>query len=772
MSKALPLKSLTLTAFRGSSGTFKLDFEKGRKLSLIYGENGTGKTTICDALEFLAREKIGSLEDRGMGKGLEQYWHSAGKSSKDLFVRLDAQGETCSGKIVSKKVSITPATAKPRIELLRQKQILDLIGARPAERYEAIKRFIDIAEFEQSEETLRQLSKSLTLEETEAQNSELESLAVLQSYFEIAGNPAGENPVSWAKKKLTTPPTGLDADISAIEKFRSVYAALKAFAQTAKERDDAAEAAKTALAKSEAALSVALSSACAGAEEMLGILEAGDAYLHKHPDASECPLCSSKENAAGLADAIKHRLTALETLKQANVERKKRQTAMAQAEAAQKQTAVEYAKAAAAFESGKSGHSWKPEVRLPSSPTPSQLSDLPEWLTASASAADTWPTTEASWRDEKKFVATLKAALDRYETNLNRRVELTALVPNVEKALELCVAERQKFTDGIISEIATDVGKLYEVVHPTEGLDAISLPLDPAKRASIELKAKFAGQDAFPQAYFSQSHLDTLGLCVFLALAMREKADETILILDDVLGSVDEPHVARVIGLIYDVSAKFRHTIVTTHYRPWREKYRWGWLKPGQPCQFIELTGWTIQDGMRVISSLPEIDRLKALLAEAPIDPQAICSKAGVILEAVLDYLTQKYECAVPRRREGAYTVGDLLPAISGKLRDSLKVEIRSGTDPTAPAVSEVALKPILDEITKIAQARNVFGAHFKAISFEMLDTDAVAFAKQVEALVDALTHPNHGWPSNDNSGSYWRNSGDTRRLHPLKKPS
>ncbi|HOY79367.1 MAG TPA: hypothetical protein PLN33_16240 [Hyphomonadaceae bacterium] len=86
--------------------------------------------------------------------------------------------------------------------------------------------------------------------------------------------------------------------------------------------------------------------------------------------------------------------------------------------------------------------------------------------------------------------------------------------------------------------------------------------------------------------------------------------------------------------------------------------------------------------------------------------------------------------------------------------------------------MSEIALKPILDEITKIAQARNVFGAHFKAISFEMLDTDAVAFAKQVEALVDALTHPNHGWPSNDNSGSYWRNSGDTRRLHPLKKPS
>lgn len=289
----------------------------------------------------------------------------------------------------------------------------------------------------------------------------------------------------------------------------------------------------------------------------------------------------------------------------------------------------------------------------------------------------------------------------------------------------------------------------------------------------MELMAKFAGLDAPPQAYFSQSHLDTLGLCVFLALAARDRSSETVLILDDVLGSVDEPHVERVIGMIYELSTKFQHTIVTTHYRPWREKFRWGWLKPGQACQFVELTGWAIDDGIRVVSSLPEIERLKALLNESPIDSQAICSKAGVVLEAVLDYLTQKFECAVPRRQGAAYTLGDLLPAISGKLRDALSVELRDGlTDATAPSNSTVKLKPVFDELTRIAQARNAFGAHFKAISLELLDADAVGFAKYVVQLVDLLTHPEHGWPSNDKSGSYWRNSADSRRLHPLKKPS
>ena len=42
MTASATLKSLTLTAFRGSTTKFKLDFEKGKKLTLIYGENGTG----------------------------------------------------------------------------------------------------------------------------------------------------------------------------------------------------------------------------------------------------------------------------------------------------------------------------------------------------------------------------------------------------------------------------------------------------------------------------------------------------------------------------------------------------------------------------------------------------------------------------------------------------------------------------------------------------------------------------------------------------------
>ena len=274
-----------------------------------------------------------------------------------------------------------------------------------------------------------------------------------------------------------------------------------------------------------------------------------------------------------------------------------------------------------------------------------------------------------------------------------------------------------------------------------------------------------------PQAYFSDSHLDTLGLCVFLALAGMDGPENTILVLDDVLASVDEPHVERLIEMLYAEAIEFRHCLITTHYRPWKEKLRWGWLKNGQ-CQFIELAKWTSQHGLTLVRSVPNAERLRTLLAETPPDSQLVCAKAGVILEAALDFLTQLYECPVPRRSNGLYTLGDLLPAIDKRLRNALQVDVLGKDAAGNSTYATKSLAPILGELIRIAQARNVFGCHFNALSFALLDTDALGFGQKVLELIEALADPDAGWPRNCKSGKYWANSGETRRLHPLQQPA
>ena len=46
------LKKLTIEHLRGSVVPFPLVFESGKKLTVVYGENGTGKSTICDAMRL------------------------------------------------------------------------------------------------------------------------------------------------------------------------------------------------------------------------------------------------------------------------------------------------------------------------------------------------------------------------------------------------------------------------------------------------------------------------------------------------------------------------------------------------------------------------------------------------------------------------------------------------------------------------------------------------------------------------------------------------
>src|SRR5215469_11232599 len=82
------LSKITIEHLRGSVIPFTLPFEKGKKLSVIYGENGSGKSTICDAFDFIGNGKVGSLENRGLGR-TNRFWHSVGKKAKDVSVILE-----------------------------------------------------------------------------------------------------------------------------------------------------------------------------------------------------------------------------------------------------------------------------------------------------------------------------------------------------------------------------------------------------------------------------------------------------------------------------------------------------------------------------------------------------------------------------------------------------------------------------------------------------------------------------------------------------------
>lgn len=768
------LSSLTIENLRGALTPFTLNFEKGRKLTIIYGENGTGKSTISDAFDLLGNSTVGSLENRGVGGATRSYWPSVGKTHGDVKVALSTSAGTCTLSLSKTGVSFDDEKLKPQVDVLRRSQILSLIAAQPAKRYEAISKFVDVSGVEASESALRQLILSKN-NAYETATTRLETNKANIENFWKQGGSLAPDAFTWAKAEIQKDSQELDQRKAAIDNLISLWDEVTRHPAKLIELNQQVEAAKTDLANAKAKFDGITKDAADDYLEVLNILKAAQQHFTKHPYPKVCPLCESNEKAGDLVAEVNRRIesqgihTQLDAAKNAvktlegNMQRVDQRLEDYKKDASNNFSTLEsYCASTPAIS----------DLSLPTFPVLTEADQWQEWIEAHKAKRDGWKLAADTCVDSKNFVQTLRRSLSDYEENEIAAKELVALRPRLNEILGIVERERKKYTDAVLAAISTRVGELYDNIHPGEGLNKIVLALEAGKRGSLEITTEFGQKtDTPPQAYFSDSHLDTLGLCVFLALAERETPEKKILVLDDVLGSVDEPHVDRVIGLIYDISQKFQHAIVTTHYRPWREKFRWGVLKPHQVCQFVELRHWSSGDGIALTGSIPEIVRLKMLLADPNPDIQAITGKAGVILEAILDFLTLKYGCAIPRNPRNTYVLSELLSAINGKLLDALTVESVGKDDTGVQIITPLPIKPILDDIKNIAQARNVMGAHFNATSFDLYPADGIRFAKLVEQLSDALICADHGWPTKD-TGSHWKNGGDTRRLHPLKKPS
>ena len=765
------LKVLSIENLRGSVTPFVLKFEKGKKLTIIYGENGTGKSTISDAFDLLGNSKIGSLDNRGVGGSTRSYWPSLGKGYADVRVMLETSDGVCTLSLDNKNVSFDQEQLKPQVSVLRRSEILRLVTAQPADRYKEIRRFIDVSRIEESENSLRNLINGKTRDNENAIMRLSANRKTIENFWEQA-NPPLSDAILWAKDEVKKDSAHFESRKNDIDKLISCWNKIEDCYEQFSNLSDLLREAQDELAQSQIILKNVTEKTSSDYLEVMDILQAAKQYFHTHNNLDVCPLCESAEKVENLVEEVNRRIEANGLLSQLN---RAKQSVLSN----ENSVKIKQQQLDDFLNSVKDNFKQLEDycfnivevqnIELPSFPAPVEKPEQwLSWVIANKDKKDIWKQERDKCVDSTNFIETLRRSLADLEESENMANELSVTLPKLKRILNIIERERKKYTDNILGSISIRVGELYELIHPKEGLDKITLALDAAKRGSLDIAIEFAGkQDTPPQAYFSDSHLDTLGLCVFLALAERESPEQKILVLDDVLGSVDEPHVERVIGMIYDVIQKFQHAIVTTHYRPWREKFRWGVLKPQQVCQFVELKHWSFDNGMALSGSIPEIMRLKKLLAESDPDIQAITGKSGVILEALLDFLTLKYSCAVPRKAGNTYVLSDLLGAVNGKLLKELRVEKRDEGN----ALAEIQIGEILKEIQQIAQTRNILGAHFNELAFDLYPQDGLRFAQLVEQLCDALICPDYGWPNKD-TGSYWKNGGDSRRLHPLKKPS
>jgi len=314
----------------------------------------------------------------------------------------------------------------------------------------------------------------------------------------------------------------------------------------------------------------------------------------------------------------------------------------------------------------------------------------------------------------------------------------------LEGALGIVRKTRIDFTQAILNAVSGECNRLYSVVHPNEKVAITKLELDPDRRASLNQKADFQGHpDVTPQAYFSESHLDTLAFCFWLALTKREFPNkDAVLVLDDVFTSVDSQHIGRIAQLVVDESQQFAHVVVTTHQRQWRDIYR-NPYGPGRLTQLIELQRWALAKGISNYKTKLAVAELVSSIKAAPFERQSTASQAGILLESILDGLSLQYRCRVPRTADGNYTLGELLNATSSLFN---KAEIhRPSMDPTGLPQNPPQFTPskpgeYFERLRDLAFIRNQVGAHFNPLGAEIPDSEVEAFASLTIQFAEGLT--------------------------------
>lgn len=784
---------------------------------MIFGENGTGKSTIVDAIDFVCNEELGSLEDRSFP---EKHRHiaSLGTNITDLSISLTFAGQEWHGRM-GRQAPVAASTGtdpRPVAHVLRRNNILGLVEAQPNERYKAISRFIALPAINKTEDELRKAATDAERRMNRALDARTTAESLLRDFWEKEGRP-GPDPLIWAAEQTSADAESLERAVESIDDLlRQLDNATRArvgLTRAAEEHDRALLRRQ----QLEAELASAEAERPRGEVALIDLLQNAQTFLGKVAGAEACPVCESADKVAGLKERIDARLLEMRHLvdlrKRASAAHRDADAAAAQLSLARKSFVNEVARLGPLVADVTSDALNVLNLDLGAYPT--IVDNMQANLAADASSSETIQEAIALLGALEPARSALGAELEEKRRTLSRlnslSVNLEAVKARDDEAVEakrqgdglrtiLSIVEghRKKYVEETLSKIAETVEQLYEKIHPGEGIGKVRFYLKPNVKASLELDSTFGGTEGLPPgAYFSESHLDTLGICVFLALAKHDEAPDRIVVLDDVITSADDAHTESFVNLLHDEAAHFNQVIVTTHYRNWRDRYRYN-QAPQRDVHFIELLEWSLPNGVRHAGTRVVVDDLRHWAAAAPFDRQVVASKCGLQLENLLDYIALKYRCKVPRQAVPHYTLGDLTKAIESKLRRALSVIklrpqnnageenlTRYAKDPTKVDLDQVIargevvqeetkLQDLIDTVDGLSWIRNMVGCHFNLQQGSVIaDSEVKKLATATINLSAALVCDNCGeLPSSSKSGNYWACRCRRTRLFPPAPPS
>jgi len=768
------ISRLDVRGFRGILNQRSLIFDG--KSVLLFGENGTGKSSFADALEWLFTGRLTTLD--GRAQELSSQRHAAHiRSTAFPFVSVTfAAPENATIDSIAIPNNLTTsmeqylAGAREDLYIMRRSQLSRFIESQPRDRYALLRPFMPLGGIDELENTFRS-AVDLTTDELRRLEYRADRLvSELGVRFDLPSRVAKPTEADLASSlsksldKLSLKPLGQLKETS--DRIKDVDTALSEFGDLSRQSAllngiRAVDQVRnlSPIAEIEAALNAINALRERETQEATifyeNVLEQGSKWIQEGR-LNKCPLCEQSIDADVVVSRARERLREMqEIIRLRSVAAK----LIAQAREAVRATlrSVSSATEIVSLIPETRNDEALPALKLTLATVgqdiqqdinqvdPAKIHTATDTL-RSAGRHDTaldaldrklkqtlnlLPSQERA----RELLGMRQRLLDAtrlwsdYEANLKLLTAARSAANAAEAIYRTCQAARKDVVQSLYDELSAEINRIYVTLHPGERHGGIHIGIREAVQGSAYLRGNFYDRtDEDVRAYYSEAHLDTLGLSIFLALRVwhrRMHPNFDLLVLDDVLTSVDAEHLVRVSEFLLREFSDYQ-ILLTTHDRIWFEHLRDIQNRCRVSNRFVNkvIHKWTVEDGPDLRE--PEDERQDLELRLKNGEPKDIASTAGRLLEHILQEMRYNFRLRIGARRGELYEIGEMWPAFYAEMRKNY------------PSLYSAA-KEALDALDVRWPLRNWIGAHFNEWAARVSRESSMAFGKAVADLFDRL---------------------------------
>lgn len=728
-----PIEKLTVSGFRGILTPLELSFRKGgtRTSIVLYGRNGTGKSSITDAWEWLHASRIQRLAREGAGPTSYPHWDAKDDetyvevqlSDSDLdVVGLSFDHERPTKPEITGSLETFRANA-PHPCHIRFGDLTAFVYLTKSERYDALARlmgFTPQVELQKAlRRTLRKVEERLTSKKEQAERleraladlfglSEVREVHLLEKINRIFSrhNIEKVNDLSEAqaglvalRQKVEVDPRARElADLKKLKKASqgaelpdTLWSKIDAFVQAAQNLNN----------RSGRAMSLSFLDLYDAAEQLI------EDKRSRNVATDHCPLCGQKVEEAELLEHVKQELEKLQALKRA---REQLQTSRDQLQGVLtglddfslkvKRRCSELELPPELWPINRLGE-YAEEVDVRLKPLTYFISFSDENLTDAL--LDLLPQQKFLAKEANLKLTELiqellsqigdrRADLERDESRSQLVTDYELLQDGVDKwgkwkasckevdrlgevhdrfeaIVDAFVQDSIENVKTQFEDVSADVEKFFEILEEhTERIASPALKLLTDQDRAVLLEVEFRGERITP-AYrlLSESQLNSFGLAVFLASAKNFNPGFPFLILDDIINSFDAYKRPQVIRLLKQEFSSHQ-CLIMTHDEIWYDRL------------VEEFPGWIRKRFVRFDATGPvvkpgysHLEQVESRLRND--EPSQAGQILGPYLERQLQELGEDFQVLVTYNQRNEYTLKDLL------VRFRVRVKNKLGTD-------------------------------------------------------------------------------------------